>query len=72
MDTNEIITLVNNVGFPIASVIGLSYYLYKLHLEDREDRKANAKILNSFANNIKENTNLLQQILDIIKGKKDE
>lgn len=73
MEVTEMISLINNVGFPIAATIGLALYLNKLHNEDRQDRKQNMKVLQQFANNINENTILLKQILTLLQGgKKDE
>lgn len=73
MEVTEMISLINNVGFPIAAAIGLAFYLNKLHNEDRQDRKQNIKVLQQFANNINENTILLKQILTLLQGgKKDE
>ena len=73
MEFTDIMTLINNGCFPIAAVIGLAFYLNKLHNEDRQDRKQNMKVLQQFANNINENTILLKQILILLQGgKKDE
>ena len=40
MDINAITTLITNVGFPIACVVGLAFFILKVYNQsvDREDR----------------------------------
>lgn len=67
MEMNEIITIINAVGFPIFCVLGLGYYIFQNSKEQKADREKTNEIIMNFALNIQANTNALQNLSDIIK-----
>ncbi len=69
MEMNEIITIINAVGFPIFCVLGLGYYIFQNSKEQKADREKTNEIIMNFALNIQANTNALQNLSDIIKEK---
>lgn len=67
MEMNEIVTIINAVGFPIFCVLGLGYYIFQNSKEQKADREKTNEIIMNFALNIQANTNALQHLSDIIK-----
>lgn len=67
MEMNEIITIINAVGFPIFCVLGLGYYIFQNSKEQKADREKTNEIIMNFALNIQANTSALQNLSDIIK-----
>lgn len=72
MDANNIMTLINAVGFPIFCVLMLGLYIWKKEQAERSDRQATNDILNNFSLNLQANTQALQNLTDIIKDKGDK
>lgn len=62
MSVNEIIQLVSNIGFPIACTI----VLFKAWTKDRE---MNAQSLDKMRESIDNNTVVISQLLEILRGK---
>lgn len=72
MELTEIMTIINTVGFPIFCVLGLGFYIFKNDQKQREERDKTNEILMNFALNLQANTNALQNLSEIIKGKQEE
>lgn len=60
----EIVSLISNVGFPIACVVALFWYLNK----EREEHKAETQKLSEAINN---NTVVMEKILTKVGGPDD-
>lgn len=72
MDANNIMTMINAVGFPIFCVLMLGLYIWKKDQADRTERQNINDMLNNFSLNIQANTQALQNLTDIIRNKGDE
>lgn len=68
MELQDILTIINTVGFPIFCVLGLGFYIYMMNKEQKADRDKTNEILLNFALNLQANTNALQNLSEIIKG----
>lgn len=64
MDVQAIITLISNIGFPIACVVYLFYFLNKREEKQDEKDKQMQEILNNFSLNIQENTLMIKELLN--------
>lgn len=69
MELQDILTIINTVGFPIFCVLGLGFYIYMMNKEQKADREKTNDIIMNFALNIQANTNALQNLSEIIKEK---
>ena len=59
MDTNEIVTLINSVGFPIVACGVIAYLLYKQADNHKTEIEQMTKTLN-------ENTNVISQLKQML------
>lgn len=65
MDTNSIIQLISNIGFPIACAIAIFIYWQK-------DREANLAALDKLRDTVENNTKVMIQLLaEISRGNSD-
>ena len=64
MDTNSIIQLISNIGFPIACAVAIFIYWQK-------DREANLAALDKLRDTVDNNTQVMLRLLDKIEEKKD-
>ena len=64
MDTNSIIQLISNIGFPIACAVAIFIYWQK-------DREANLAALDKLRDTVDNNTQVMLRLLDKIEDKKD-
>lgn len=62
MDTNSIIQLVSNIGFPIACAVAIFIYWQK-------DREANLTALDKLRDTVDNNTQVMLRLLDKIEEK---
>lgn len=62
MDTNSIIQLVSNIGFPIACAVAIFIYWQK-------DREANLAALDKLRDTVDNNTQVMLRLLDKIEEK---
>lgn len=60
MDTQTIIQLISNVGFPIAMCVALFYYMIK-------QRQEHSVELENLRNTLEENTKVLTELSTLIK-----
>lgn len=67
MEINEMMTIINSVGFPIFCVMMLGLYIFLMSKEQKADREKTNEIIMNFALNIQANTNALQNLSEIIK-----
>lgn len=67
MELQDILTIINTVGFPIFCVLGLGFYIYMMNKEQKADREKTNDIIMNFALNMQANTNALQNLSEIIK-----
>ena len=74
--------MINNLGFPIASVVGLAYYFVQKDKSSREDNKLDRELyrdtidkfdskLDKFAIALESNNNRLEAIEDDVKSIKN-
>lgn len=69
MNIQDVLTIINTVGFPIFCVLGLGFFIYKNNQVQREERQQINETLTKFALNIQANTQALQNLTEIIKDK---
>lgn len=78
MKTNEIITLITNVGFPIVCVLGMGYFIWQLYKQSierenkltkqiDESRVINAKAIDTIAHYAEKLETIQQDVKDIKK-----
>lgn len=71
----DITSLISNVGFPIACVIGMAYYIreqQKLFKEELASQRAEHKEeVKELTNTIGNNTLVVQKLVDILEQKGD-
>lgn len=63
MDITSITTIISTVGFPIACVIYLFYFINKRDEKQDEKDKQMQEILTNFSLNIQENTLLIKELI---------
>lgn len=73
MDVNQIIQLINGVGFPIFACIAMGYYIWwdkKQRAQDREKRELRERnTLEALKETVDNNTRIIQKLYDaIMKG----
>lgn len=69
MNIQDVLTIINTVGFPIFCVLGLGFFIYKNNQVQREERQQINETLTKFALNIQANTQALQNLTEILKDK---
>lgn len=62
MDVNSIITIVSNIGFPIACAVAIFVYWQK-------DREANLQALDKLRKTVDNNTAIITRLLEKLEGK---
>lgn len=78
MKTNEIITLITNVGFPIVCVLGMGYFIWQLYKQSierenkltqqiDESRTINSKAIDTIAHYAEKLETIQQDVKDIKK-----
>jgi hypothetical protein len=78
MNTNELITLITNVGFPIVCVLGMGYFIWQLYKQSierevkltqqiDESRAINAKAIDTIAHYAEKLETIQQDVKDIKK-----
>ena len=60
MDT--VVQIINNVGFPIACVLGMAWYI-------REQQKTHKEEVKELSNAVSNNTLVLQKLVDLLDRK---
>lgn len=76
MKTNEIITLITNVGFPIVCVLGMGYFIWQLYKQSierenkliqqiDESRAINSKAIDTIAHYAEKLETIQQDVKDI-------
>lgn len=70
MNITDVMTIINTVGFPIACVLGLAFFIYKNTQAQREERQQINDTLLQFALNIQANTQALNNLSELIKENK--
>jgi len=62
MDANTIITVISNIGFPIACAVAIFVYWQK-------DREANLQALDKLRKTVDNNTAIITRLLEKLEGK---
>ena len=63
MDVSAITTIISNLGFPIASVIAMFYFLQKEQSSHQEETQKLTEAINN-------NTIVMERVLERLDGKK--
>ena len=64
MPVEEIMTIISNVGFPIAACMVMFWYVNKERESHREEVKELTGVITSLKETIEKNTSLMERVLD--------
>lgn len=72
MDINGIVTMINSIGFPIACVIALAYYVREITKEHKEEVKNLSDSFTAVVNEVKELSFNVKSLLEEERREKNE
>lgn len=69
MTVNEIVTMINTIGFPIACVVALAYYVREITKEHKEEVK---NLSDSFASVVNEIKDLSYEVKTLLEEERKD